>query len=54
MTSNNHAKMESILECIDLYQMEDVHSVNVVQALLERVDKLGKDIAQGKETTLLQ
>ncbi|WLW36739.1 hypothetical protein [Pseudomonas phage vB_PaeM_PS3] len=49
-----HAKMESILECIDLYQMEDVHSVDVVQALLDRVDKLGKDIAQEKETTLLQ
>ncbi|AGR89420.1 HNH endonuclease [Pseudomonas phage PAK_P4] len=49
-----HAKVAAILECIALYQMEDVHSVNVVQALLERVNKLDKDIAQGKETTLLQ
>lgn len=49
-----HAKVAAIHECIDLYQMEDVHSVNVVQALLERVNKLDKDIDEGKETTLLQ
>jgi len=49
-----HAKIAAIHECIDLYQMEDVHSVNVVQALLERVNQLGKDIAQGRETILLQ
>ncbi|ALA11981.1 HNH endonuclease [Pseudomonas phage vB_PaeM_MAG1] len=49
-----HAKIAAIHECIDLYQMEDVHSVDIIQALLGRIDQLWKDIDEGKETTLLQ
>ncbi len=49
-----HAKVNAILECIDLYQMEDVHSVDIVQALLGRVNQLREDITRNRETILLQ